>query len=519
MTYALDRRRFVAGLSAAALTTTRDVAAGAKPAPARLVVGTQGSPATLEPTREFSNVLWRIGYNVFEGLLRVDYKDGLKVKPGLAESWQRISPTMVDLTLREGIRFHDGEIMTADDVAFSFGPERMTGEKAPGRAFAPIFVGTIERVEIAGPRTVRVVTKATDPLLEQRLAGWAAQIISRKAYLAAPSFEAWEKAPVGTGPFKVKAFRIDERTVLEAHEAYHGGTPPVREILFRVIPELASRLAALATGEADIITEVSPDHVGQITAMAGREAVGGPILNLRVLCFDKAHPVLADPRIRRALGLAIDRKLIVETIYGGRTRAADTFMHPGFGALFDPMREGTPYDPDRARSLLREAGYSGATIPYRVLPNYYTLQSATAQVLVEMWRAVGLNVELQFRENWSQIHEPAGRGIRDWSNSILFQDPVGALWRLYGAKGPMQSTYKEWTNAEFNRLGAILETSLDADERRAAFAGMLTIYEEIDPPGTTLHDLTMFYGKKKSVAWMPYPVEYMDFGPGNLAFS
>ena len=136
-----------------------------------------------------------------------------------------------------------------------------------------------------------------------------------------------------------------------------------------------------------------------------------------------------------------------------------------------------------------------------------------------MWRAVGLNVELQFRENWSQIHEPAGRGIRDWSNSILFQDPVGALWRLYGAKGPMQNTYKEWTNAEFNRLGTILETSLDAEERRAAFAGMLAIYEEIDPPGTTLHDLTMFYGKKKSVAWTPYPVEYMDFGPGNLAFS
>jgi peptide/nickel transport system substrate-binding protein len=399
----------------------------------------------------------------------------------------------------------------------------MLSEAAPGRAVAQVFVGTIERVEAVDPLVVRIVTRTTDPLLEQRLAGWGGQIVRKKSYPAAPSFEAWERAPIGTGPYKVKEFRIDERTVLAAHDDYHGGSPPVREIVFRVIPELASRLTALETGEADIITEVAPDQLAPIAAMRGRTAIGGPIQNIRVLCYDKTNPILADARIRRALGLAIDRKLLVETLYAGRTRVAETFMHPSFGALYDPSRKGTPHDPDLARSLVREAGYGGQSIPYRLTPNYYTLQSATAQALVEMWRAVGINVDLQFHENFPQVLEPpkkpGDRGIRDWSNSILFQDPVGALWRLYGARGPMQQTYKEWSNDEFNQAGAVLETSLDPAARRAAFARMLDIYETIDPPGTTLHDLTMFYGAKTSVARTPYPAEYMDFGPGNLTIG
>jgi peptide/nickel transport system substrate-binding protein len=349
------------------------------------------------------------------------------------------------------------------------------------------------------------------------LAGWGAQIISKRAYLAAASFEAWERAPVGTGPFRIKEHRTDERVVLEAHDDYHGGRPLVRELRFHAIPQLAARIAALQSGDVDLITELSPDQIPEIAKHAGLEVVGGPIQNLRVLCYDKTNPVLADPRVRRALSVAIDRELIVQALYGGRTRPAATYMHPGFGPLFAASRKGTPYDPALAKALLRDAGYRGDKIPYRILPDYYTLQAQTAQVLVEMWRAVGLNVELQVRENIQQVVDGASpRGIRDWSNSILFQDPVGALWRLYGARGPTQQTYKEWTNDAFNRLGVELETTLDVETRRAVFGRMLDIYEEIDPPGTTLHDLTMFYGKRKGIGWAPYPVEYMDFGPGNL---
>jgi peptide/nickel transport system substrate-binding protein len=517
----LTRRRTMA--TAAALPLLGRALPASAQAPAspggRLVVATQSSPRSLEPTREFSNVSWRIGYNVFEGLIRVDYKNEFKLVPGLAQSWRRLSPTVLELTLKDGVRFHDASVLTAEDVAFSFGPERMQGEGAPGRAISRIFVGTVQRVDALDARTVRVTTHAPDPLLEQRLAGWAGQIISKRAWLAAASFEAWERAPVGTGPYKVREFRIDQRCVLEAHAAYHGGVVPAREIVFEVRPELASRIAALATGEVDLITEMSVDQVGEVARLPGRDVVGGPILNLRVLVFDQNHPVLADARVRRALALAIDRRAIVDGLYGGRTRVADTYQHAVFGALNDPGRAGHRFDPDAARRLLREAGYAGQPIPYRTHQGYYAQQAQTAQVLAEMWKQVGLNVELQFRENWTQILEPGPtRAIRDWSNSILFGDPAGGLGRLFGPRGPVQGGYREWTNARFNSLATTLETSVEPDQRRAAFQRMLDIWESTDPPGTTLHELVMLYGKKSSIDWTPYPVEYMDFGPGNLAF-
>ncbi|MEI8147188.1 MAG: ABC transporter substrate-binding protein, partial [Alphaproteobacteria bacterium] len=223
----INRRGLILGAGALSLSPSAN-AQGAASNGGRLVVATQGSPRSLEPVREFSNVSWRIGFNVFESLIRIDYKDGMKLVPGLAQSWTRLSPTMVELTLKDGVRFHDGSLMTAEDVAFSFGPQRMTGDNAPGRPVSRIFVGTFARVDAIDARTVRVTSSVSDALIEQRLAGWASQIISKRAYEAAPSFEAWERAPVGTGPYKVKEFRIDERCVLEAHDAYHGEKAPVR---------------------------------------------------------------------------------------------------------------------------------------------------------------------------------------------------------------------------------------------------------------------------------------------------
>lgn len=483
-----------------------------------LTLGVQGSPRTLEPVMDNSNVLWRIGYNVFDTLIAVDYKDGGKLVPSLATSWKRLSPTELEFTLREGVKFHNGETMSAEDVAFSLGEERAFGEKAPGRPLVRAFLGTIDKVAATGPLTVKVTTKQPDPLIEARLAGWTAQIISKKAYLAAPSFQDWQLAPVGTGPYKVKFFKDGDRVILEAHDAHFRGAPPAREVVFKVMPELASRVSALRAGDVDMITEVTIDSAKEIGAIANLEVAGGPIQNLRVLIFDQKHPVLANPKVRQALSLAIDRNAIVASLYDGKTIVPRSHQHASYGAMFQADWPMPGFDPAKAKALLAEAGYKGEVIPYRLVPNYYTLQNATAQVLAEMWKAVGLNVELQFKENWNQVLAPEGRAIRDWSNSVLWQDPVGVLVRLYGPRGPMQVTYKEWTNETFNKAADTLETSLDPAVRKDAFRTMLKVYDETDPPGLVLHDLIMLYGKKKNFKWTAYPVEYMDFGPGNLQF-
>ena len=107
----------------------------------RIIVAMPNGPqtATLEPVRESTNVAFRVGYNLYDMLIAVDYKNGFKLLPGLATKWERVSPTEILFTLRENVRFHNGDIMTAEDVVFSFGPERMTGDKAPGYALGRQF--------------------------------------------------------------------------------------------------------------------------------------------------------------------------------------------------------------------------------------------------------------------------------------------------------------------------------------------------------------------------------------------
>jgi peptide/nickel transport system substrate-binding protein len=173
------------------------------------------------------------------------------------------------------------------------------------------------------------------------------------------------------------------------------------------------------------------------------------------------------------------------------------------------------FDPAEARRLVRESGYRGDPIPYRLLNNYYTNQNATAQVMVEMWRAVGLNVQIEMRENWAQILERSPtRAVRDWSNSAPFNDPVSSIVNQHGPNGQQQQV-GEWSNEEMNRLSVELETSTDRERRRAVFRRMLEICEREDPAYTVLHQNATFTAKRRDIRWKASPAFAMDFRATN----
>jgi len=154
-----------------------------------------------------------------------------------------------------------------------------------------------------------------------------------------------------------------------------------------------------------------------------------------------------------------------------------------------------------------------------VLNNYYTNQTATAQVLVEMWRTAGLNVEIQMVENWAQVFEHTpNRGVRDWSNSAPFADPVSSITAQHGPNGQQQQV-GEWTNAEFNRLSDELESSIDRARRKVVFRRLLEIAEREDPAYTVLHQNATFTGKRKAIEWRPSPSFAMDFRAGNFRIA
>jgi peptide/nickel transport system substrate-binding protein len=185
--------------------------------------------------------------------------------------------------------------------------------------------------------------------------------------------------------------------------------------------------------------------------------------------------------------------------------------------MFIPGWQVPKFDPAEARRLLKEAGYKGDPIPYRLLNNYYTNQVPTSQILVEQWRQVGLNVEITMRETFSQLRDKSQpRGVRDWSSGATFNDPVGSLVSNYGPNGAAQQA-GEYENAEFSALCVVLETSADRPKRRAAFERALTIAEREDPAYTILHQSAAFTAKRKDIKWKPAPSFAMDFRPGNFA--
>lgn len=534
MNASMTRRLALA--SAAALTLPRFAVAQADRRPAiTIAVQKLANSNVLEPLREQSNVGTRISGSFSESLVDIDWIGDLSLRPSLAESWRRIDHRTVEFTLRQGARFHDGRPVTAEDVVFSFGPERMWGSgdqsrnifgAAPGRsqgkapppevpAIARRAYPAFERFEIVDPRTVRWVNRTPDVTLEGRLARSIGVIMSQAAFDAAPSWLDWARKPVGTGPYRVVEFRPDQSLTLAAFDDHWAGRPPLRQIRFVEVPEVASRINMLLSGEADFACDIPPDQISTVQGSARHEVVGGNVMNHRISVFDKNQPALRSPLLRRAMSHAVDRQSIVDALWDGRTRVPKGLQFEFYGDMFLRDWEVPKYDLAEARRLVRESGYRGEPIPYRLLNNYYTAQVPTAQILVEGWRQVGINVAIEMRENFPQVLSNQGsRGIWDWSNSATFNDPVSSLPNNHGPQG-QQWQVGAWRNDEFGRLSEVLDTSVDHDERLRTFRRMMLIAEREDPAYIILHQTTNLTAKRRDIAWKPAQSFFMDFTANN----
>jgi peptide/nickel transport system substrate-binding protein len=495
---------------------------------------------TLDIWNEQSNVGERVFFpNFWEGLISRDWMGNQGPVPGLATEWKRIDDKTVELKLRQGVKFHNGDELTADDVVFSFSKERLFGNTEPkggktifeadhkptnvkelpatlpgiARRLWPALAG----VEAVDKYTVRFHNATPDVTLEGRLYAFGSQIANRRSWDEAASYTDWARKPVTTGPYQVGEYKPDVSLTLVAFAEYWGGRPPLEQIRFVEVPEVSSRVNGLLSGEYDFACDLPPDQIGAIQATAGFEVQGSTIQNHRVSVFNTQNQVLANPLVRRAMTHSINRQAIVDALWAGRTVIPAGLQFESFKAT-DMFIEGwqpPEYNPELAKDLLKQAGYKGEAIPYRLLNNYYTNQTANGQVMVEMWQQVGLNVEIEMKENWAQIHAPEGiKGVRDWSAGASINDPVTPMVTQFGPNGEMQQK-KDWTNAEVNELSVVLETSTDRALRKKAFARMLEICEREDPVYQVLHQNAVFTGMKSSLKWKAAPAFAMDFRSNN----
>jgi len=540
--YSINRRRALGllGATAGSIALPRfAIGQGRRPS-VTIAVQKITNNNTLCVWHEQSNVGERVFFpNLWEGLILRDWMGNQGPVPGLATEWRRIDDKTIELKLRQGVKFHNGDELTADDVVFSFSAERVFGDTQPvggqtifaddhkpttvkelpasvpgvGRRLWPALAG----VEAVDKYTVRFHNATPDVTLEGRLYSAGSQIANRRAWDEASSYMEWARKPITTGPYMVGEYRPDVSLTLVAFDDYWGGRPPLEEIRFVEVPEVSSRVNGLLSGEYDFACDLPPDQIAAVQSAPGFEVQSSTIWNHRISVFNIQNPILADPLVRRAMTHSIDRQAIVEALWGGQTVIPAGLQFESFGEMFVEGWTVPEFNPQLARDLLKQANYKGDPIPYRLLNNYYTNQTPTAQILVEMWRQVGLNVEIEMKENWAQIHDPAGvKGVRDWSASNLINDPITPMVVQFGPNGEVQQK-KDWTNAEVNELSVVMETSTDRETRKKAFARMLEICEREDPAYTVLHQNAVFTGMKSSLRWKAAPAFAMDFRASNWA--
>lgn len=512
--------------STTAAATEPSVAAGptetSEPAAERPVlrIGVQGLPDSLDPYLHLSNIGTRVTYSIYDHPLEREFRGGdppgtgREILPMIASGWERIDDTTLELTLRDDVLFHNGDKLTAEDVVFTF--NRMLVDPAAEMVEPAGYINTITEIEVVDEHTLRLITADPDPLLEMRLTSWATWILPM-AYFEEVGADAFALNPVGTGPYKFVELRPDEILALDSHDDYFGGLPPASRVEFRVIPETSGRVAALVSGEVDIITNINPDQIGLIEGNDGLEVRSVPLANCHVLRYNVNHPQMADKLLRQALNLAIYRELIIETLWGGKAELMRNHQFREYGELFNPDRPYREFDPDAARQLLEQSTYDGETIEFRTTPFTYTLGLEVAQAIVQMWNDVGVNAEVKVMDNVYSEGVP-NIMVTNWSNSSFTADPDGAFWLRWGLGTGTQREFWTPENPRFNELGEQARKTLDQQFRYNAYQELLDIWTE-EAPGTELLIPEEHYGVRSDLDWLPYSFYYMDFRSKNLNFS
>jgi peptide/nickel transport system substrate-binding protein len=314
---------------------------------------------TLDPAMHRDRNTETVIRNMFDGL--VTRTHGADVVPELAVSWEQESETSFVFALRDGVTFHNGDPMTADDVVFTF--ERVLTEGAVGGASSPRagLLGPLDRVEKVDDLTVRFVLSDPFPPFLQALVQF--QIVP-KAYIEQVGDDAFAEQPIGTGPFQFVRGGLDSEIVMDRYDDYYGGAPDlepagpaqVQRAVFRMMPEPSTRVAALLSGEVHVIQAVPVDLLARLEADARVQVATAEGTRSYQIEFNNDRPPFDDVRVRQAVNLAIDWDSILAGVYQGfGVPLATSFLPSGFG--YDADLAAYPYDPERAKELLAEAGY------------------------------------------------------------------------------------------------------------------------------------------------------------------
>lgn len=442
-------------------------------------------------TDSFTNIFM---HHIYEPLVR--YNAELDIEPALATHWELIEPTRIRYFLRDGVTFHGGEMLDASDVAMSL--MRAVHPNSPLRGNLP---GLVD-VEIVDDLTVDLIMGGPSPLLNNFLtnifimdSGWLEANNSVEPIDANQGEEGFTTSNAnGTGPFIVESRRPDAQTVLVANpdwwdEPQHNLT----RIVHTPITSAATRVSALLSGEIDLIEPAPLQDAARIESAPGVRMLENPGLRSIMMGFNLTDTLndgnvdgnpLADVRVRRAIEHAIDMDLIRDRIMRGKSRNTGALVAPEVPGFTEELNERLPFDPDRSRELLAEAGYpDGFTFNLNCPNDRYVNDEGICQAMAAMLARVGMEPRLVTEPR--QIHfERAQAGQTDmfmlgWA-TLPMLDGFSVLSAMLHSPDGSMGTWNPggYSNPRVDELTRAIEIELDPEVRMAMMVEAFTIAKE-----------------------------------------
>ncbi|MCF8486999.1 MAG: ABC transporter substrate-binding protein [Rhodobacteraceae bacterium] len=470
-----------------------------------LIIGFTLDADTLDPANHRKRETETIIRNIYDGLLTRDAN--MLVVPEIAESMTQVSATEYDFKIRSGIKFHDGTMLTAEDVKFTL--DRITVEGAMGGQTSPRqgLMGPVASVEVTAADTVRITLKEPWPILPAMLPNQ--QIVS-KAYVEKVGNEGLATMENGTGPFKLVEWRKGDAVILERFDDYYGGATDIApvgkacvdRVIFKIIPESASRVAALLAGEVQIINELPAFSMAQVAANDGTQVMTVNGTRSFFIAMNMEGEAFDDIKVRQAAAMSIDKDLIIDKILAGTASPIDGILSPdAFGASELPK---AGYDLEKAKALLVEAGFpDGIDVTMDTEGAFKDTAEAVASMLTKagIRTTVVVGEGAQLSDKWRTKGAPKSGDMyfTSWGNGSL--DPFDIFTPTHRTNDRGNSA--GYANPALDALLDAAAVELDVEKRRAMYREA-ELMINADQPYVYLWVPQDIYGVSKRVTgWQP----------------
>lgn len=479
-----------------------------------LIYGRGADSVKLDPATVTDGESLAVTKNILETLINFG-EQSTELVPGLAKSWETSEDGLTyTFELETGVKFHDGSDFNAEAVVANF-DRWLNGNAEKFPYFQSMFGGfkgdenaVIKEVKADGDsKVVITLARAQAPFLKNL----AMSPFAIASPTALEKDEAnFEKSPVGTGPFKFVEWKRNDSITLEKNAEYRiEGLPKMDKLVFRSIPENSARLSALSSGEIDLADGINPSDAATIEGDANLQLFKRPSLNVGYLGMTVTRKPFDDKKVRQAVNYAIDKQALVDTFYEGQAEVASNPMPPviqGFNKDIDAY----PFDQEKAKALLKEAGYDGKEIELWAMPvprPYMPDGQKIAEAIQKNLEDVGIKSKIVNYE-WGTYLDKASKGEADafllgWTGDN--GDADNFLYTLLDEDSIGSNNYTFFKNSESHDLLKAAQIEVDEDKRAELYEKAQVILHEEAPWVPLAYSTPLIAGIKEITGYKPHP--------------